>query len=137
MDETSPLPPPIFPHGHGASLAQAEIENRPSWRSRVALAVVAILLVGAIAAYLAKPSAVRQILAVDWLPSWQSVTASKPGLVEQSTQQERPAAQTSDSETSLPAADDSAAIIDALRRELALTTARLRESEREPIVTQV
>ena len=137
IDETSPLPPPIFPHGHGASPAQAEIENRPSWRSRVALAVIAILLIGAIATYLAKPAAVRQILAVDWLPSWQSVTASKPGLVEQSTQQERPAAQTSDSETSLPAADDSAAIIDALRRELALTTARLRESEREPIVTQV
>ena len=129
----SPLPPPIFAHGHGAAPARAA--ERPSWRGRLALAFVALLVIGGVAFSLAKPAAWQRALAFDWLPSWSSLTAGQsPAAPPPSAQTEPPHAAATD--PALPDPGDSAAVIDALRRELALTTARLREAEREPIVTQ-
>lgn len=118
----SPLPPPIFSDSYDAPPRAAE--ERPSWRSRAALACVGLLLAGGVALYVAKPAAVRSALAFDWLPSWRSVIDGSPRPVAQPAPQAPPAA--------LPPADDGGQIVDALRRELALAQAQLREAQREP-----
>ncbi|MFN4283730.1 MAG: uroporphyrinogen-III synthase [Alphaproteobacteria bacterium] len=135
-DGASPLPPPIFPRGRGHGPAPAA--ERPSWRGRLALALVVLLVGGGGALYLAKPAALQRALAFDWLPSWDRSTARETATPAEpaSPQPTRSAAEAEPSGPALPDPGDTAAVIDALRRELALTTARLREAEREPIVTQ-
>lgn len=125
----SPLPPPIFSDSYDAPPrpSDSKAEERASWGSRAALGIVGILLIGGVAIYVAKPAVVQSVLAFDWLPSWRSVIDSSPKLVEQPAQQESPA-----SSAALPPADDGDEIVDALRRELALAQAQLREAQREP-----
>jgi len=123
----SPLPPPIFSESR-ASVAPGPAPDRASWQSRVALAVVALLLIGGVALYLAKPAALQNILAFEWLKSPGAKPTPQPAPAPSAA---RPPA--ASAETPSADADDSAAVIDALRRELALTTARLMEAQREPI----
>jgi uroporphyrinogen-III synthase len=122
-EPVSPLSPPIFSDSRAAPPPAAP--ERPSWRSRVGLAILALLLIGGVALYLAKPGAVQTLLAFDWR-TWSGVPhpTPAPSVPPPAVVQETPSVD--------PA--DSAAVIDALRRELALTTARLMEAEREPIV---
>jgi len=129
----STLPPPIFESRASAapSPASGPSPERVSWQSRAVLAVVALLLIGGVALYLAKPAALQNILAFDWLkrPDAALTPQPAPGPSEAGTA-ERPSAS---AQAPADAAPDNAAVIDALRRELALTTARLMEAEREPI----
>lgn len=127
----SPLPPPIFSESHASAAPPSSSQPSPeraSWQSRIALAIVALPLIGGVALYLAKPAALQNLLAFEWL--------KPPGATQ--TLQPAPAANPPSvaAPNDAPSVDpnDNAAVIDALRRELALTTARLMEAEREPIV---
>lgn len=129
----SPLPPPIFSDSHAAASSSTTPASEPSpdrvsWQSRLALAIVALLLIGGVALYLAKPAALRTVFAFEWL--------KLPGakLTPQSAPPSPAESSASTAQTPADASPDSAAVIDALRRELALTTARLMEAQREPIL---
>lgn len=129
----SPLPPPIFSDSHAAASSSSAPASEPSrdrvsWQSRLALAIVALLLIGGVALYLAKPAALRTVFAFEWL--------KLPGakLTPQSAPPSPAESSASTAATPADASPDSAAVIDALRRELALTTARLMEAQREPIL---
>lgn len=130
----SPLPPPIFSDSHAAAASSASdpasepSPDRVSWQSRVALAIVALLLIGGVALYLAKPAALRTVFAFEWLkmPGAKLTPQSAPPPPAESGASMAP--------TPADASPDSAAVIDALRRKLALTTARLMEAQREPIL---
>ncbi len=128
-----PLPPPIFSDSHAAASSSSAPASEPSrdrvsWQSRLALAIVALLLIGGVALYLAKPAALRTVFAFEWL--------KLPGakLTPQSAPPSPAESSASTAATPADASPDSAAVIDALRRELALTTARLMEAQREPIL---
>lgn len=133
-EKESPLPPPIFSDSYDVPPRASDFkaEERPSWRSRAALGLVGLAVIGGVAVYVAKPAAVQSLLLFDWLPSWRSVIESSPKLVEQPA----PTAP-SPSVTAAPpsAADNSAEIIEALRRELAQAQSRLRDAQNEPAVT--
>ncbi|HEY4135578.1 MAG TPA: uroporphyrinogen-III synthase [Alphaproteobacteria bacterium] len=71
MSESPPaMPPPIFT---SSASAAPGAEDRPSWQSRVALAVVGLLVIGGLAVYLAHPAEMRQFLAFEWLTSPRSM----------------------------------------------------------------
>jgi uroporphyrinogen-III synthase len=126
-EPASPLPPPIFSDSHADSaLAPMPTSDRASWQSRLTLAVVALLLIGGVALYLAKPVALQRFLAFEWF----SLPTS--GLTPQSA----PVESAAPSDTQAVDPNDSAAVIDALRRELSLTTARLMEAQREPPIAR-
>lgn len=137
-EPSSPLPPPIFESRESAAPASSSgpsssgpSQERVSWRSRAVLAVVALLLIGGVALYLAKPAALQNLLAFEWLKRPDAALTSQPAPRPSDAETaERPSAPP---EAAAEAAPDNAAVIDALRRELALTTARLMEAEREPI----
>jgi uroporphyrinogen-III synthase len=136
----SPLPPPIFSDSHasGASAPQSVSQSVPasdraSWQSRVALAVVALLLIGGVALYLAKPAALQRFLAFEWFSLPTSTSTLTPQSVPVESLAQLPDAPRDGASAESPVnPGDSAAVIDALRRELSLTTARLMEAQREP-----
>ncbi|HEU0071414.1 MAG TPA: uroporphyrinogen-III synthase [Alphaproteobacteria bacterium] len=132
-DNGSPLPPPIFSDSYDAPprAADSKADERPSWGSRAALALVGALLIGGVAVYVAKPALVQSVLAFDWLPSWRSVIDSSPKLVEQPAPQAQPAP----SAALPPPTDNSGDNVDALRRELAQAQAQLRDAQRDAPVS--
>ena len=138
VDESpSPLPPPIFenrasaaPSSSSEPSSSGPSQERVSWRSRAVLGVVALLLIGGVALYLAKPAALQNILAFDWLKGPDRALTSQPAPNGAGTA-ESPSPPAEQAPADAP--PDNAAVIDALRRELALTTARLMEAQREPI----
>lgn len=141
-EPSSPLPPPIFesrasaaPSSSSGPSSVGPSQERVSWRSRAVLAVVALLLIGGVVLYLAKPAALQSILAFEWLKGPGAALTSQPApRPSDAGTAERPSTPTEALTDAAPdAAPDSAAVIDALSRELALTTARLMEADREPI----